>query len=166
MTRAVLSLGANLGDPAGRLAEATAALADVTVAASAIYATPAWGPVVQPDFLNRTVIVDDASRDARGWLQLCRELERAAARERTVRWGPRTLDVDVIAVWADGRPVVDDDPELTLPHPRAAARAFVLVPWLEIEPAAVLPGSGAVAVLVADLDTAGIHRVGEGRSDG
>lgn len=158
MTRAVLSLGANLGDPAVQLAEALAALSDVLVAASAVYSTPPWGPVAQDDFLNQTVIVADDARDARGWLEVCRELERSASRDRTVRWGPRTLDADVITVWADGRPVLSDSPELSLPHPRAAARAFVLVPWLEVEPAAVLPGHGAVAVLVADLDTTGIRR--------
>lgn len=159
MTRAVLSLGANLGDPAAQLAEAVAALRDVIVAASAVYVTPPWGPVVQEDFLNQTVIVDDDRRDAHDWLGVCQELERAASRERTVRWGPRTLDVDVITVWAGGHPVLSDTPELQLPHPRAAERAFVLVPWWEIEPAAVLPGFGAVAALVAGLNPVGIRRL-------
>ena len=68
MTRAVLSLGSNLGDPAAQLATAVAALGDVVVAASAVYRTPPWGPVPQDDFLNRTLIVDDDDRDARGWL--------------------------------------------------------------------------------------------------
>ncbi|WP_111766657.1 2-amino-4-hydroxy-6-hydroxymethyldihydropteridine diphosphokinase [Nakamurella deserti] len=162
MTRAVLSLGSNLGDPAAQLAEAVHALGAVVVAASAVWSTPPWGPVAQDDFLNRTVVVDDPDRDARGWLDVCRRLETAAARERPVRWGPRTLDVDVIAVWADGVPVTSDDPELVLPHPRAAERAFVLLPWLEIEPDAVLPGHGAVAGLVAALDTGGLRKVTDG----
>ncbi len=159
MTRAVLSLGSNLGDPAARLDEAVAALGDVVIAASAGYRTPPWGPVPQDDFLNRTLIVDDPDRDARGWLDICRSLEAAAARERPVRWGPRTLDVDVIAVWADGEPVFSSDPELLLPHPRAAERAFVLLPWLEIDGTAVLPGRGPVADLVAGMDTTDIRQV-------
>ncbi len=157
MTRAVLSLGANLGDAAGRLAAAVDALGDALVAASAVYVTPPWGPVEQDDFLNRTVVVDDPARDARDWLTLAQALEEAAERTRPVRWGPRTLDVDVVAVWNDGVPVSSDDPDLLLPHPRAAERAFVLLPWVEIEPDAVLPGVGRVADLLADLDTAGIR---------
>lgn len=159
MSRAVLSLGANLADPAAQLASAVAALGEAVVAASAVYATPPWGPVAQDDFLNQTVIVDDVTRDAHDWLTVCRSLETAAARERPIRWGPRTLDADVIAVWVDGRPVRSDDPELVLPHPRAAERAFVLLPWLEIDPLATLPGYGAVAGLVAALDTADIRMV-------
>jgi len=162
MTRAVLSLGSNLGDPAGRLSAAVRSLGDAVVAASGLWSTPPWGPVAQDDFLNRTVVVDDPDRDAHGWLDVCRRLETAAARERPVRWGPRTLDVDVIAVWADGVPVTSDDPELLLPHPRAAERAFVLLPWLEIEPDAVLPGHGPVAGLVATLDTDGLRKVSGG----
>ena len=162
MTRAVLSLGANLGDAAGRLAQAVDALGDAVVAASAVYVTPPWGPVEQDDFLNRTVVVDDPARDAYGWLALARELEAAADRTRPVRWGPRTLDVDVVAVWADGVPVASDDPELQLPHPRAAERAFVLLPWAEIEPAAELPGAGRVVDLLARLDTDGIRRTAGG----
>jgi 2-amino-4-hydroxy-6-hydroxymethyldihydropteridine diphosphokinase len=162
VSRAVLSLGANLGDPAGRLAAAMTALGEVVVRASAVYATPPWGPVAQDDFLNQTVIVDDPARDARGWLTVCRSLETAAARERSVRWGPRTLDADVIAVWVDGAPVLSDDPELVLPHPRAAERGFVLLPWLEIDGEAVLPGYGRVADLVAALDTTDIRPVALG----
>jgi 2-amino-4-hydroxy-6-hydroxymethyldihydropteridine diphosphokinase len=79
-----------------------------------------------------------------------------------VRFGPRTLDVDVVTVTRDdGTPVLSDDPELTLPHPRAHLRAFVLVPWLSLEPAAELPGHGRVADLVRDLpaeDVAGVVR--------
>ncbi len=157
----MLSLGSNIGDPAARLAAAVAALDGVLVAASAVYATTPWGPVAQDDFLNRTVIVDDDARDAVGWLELCRELERSADRVRDVRWGPRTLDADVIAVWSAGHPVRSADPELLLPHPRAGERAFVLVPWLEIEPAAVLPGVGVVADLAAGLDVTGVRRLAD-----
>ena len=80
-----------------------------------------------------------------------------------MRWGPRTLDADVITVEVHGHPVVSDDPELTLPHPRAAERAFVLVPWAEIDPTAELPGAGPIADLIDALDTTGITRVGHVR---
>jgi 2-amino-4-hydroxy-6-hydroxymethyldihydropteridine diphosphokinase len=152
MTRAVLSLGANLGDRAGTLRGALAALTEHgLVARSTLYETPPWGPVEQPPYLNAVAVVR-GDRDAAGWLALAHQLEQAAGRTREVRWGARTLDVDVVTVTGeDGAPVVTDDPELTLPHPRAHLRAFVLVPWLALDPAATLPGRGRVADLVAAL---------------
>ena len=152
MSRAVLSLGANLGDRAATLRAALTALAaDGLVARSVLYETPPWGPVEQPPYLNAIAIVR-GPRDAAGWLARAHELEQAAGRTRDVRWGARTLDVDLVAVTGDdGAPVVSDDPDLTLPHPRAHERAFVLVPWLALEPAAELPGHGPVAELVAKL---------------
>jgi 2-amino-4-hydroxy-6-hydroxymethyldihydropteridine diphosphokinase len=152
MSRAVLSLGANLGDRAGALRAAMVALKDDgLVARSTLYETPPWGPVEQPPYLNAIAIVR-GPRDAAGWLVRAHELEQAAGRTRDLRWGPRTLDVDVVTVTGDdGSPVLSDDPGLTLPHPRAHERAFVLVPWATLEPAAVLPGRGRVADLVAAL---------------
>jgi 2-amino-4-hydroxy-6-hydroxymethyldihydropteridine diphosphokinase len=152
MTRAVLSLGANLGDRAGTLRTALASLAgEGLVARSTLYETPPWGPVEQSPYLNAIAVVR-GPRDAAGWLALAHELEQAAGRTREVRWGARTLDVDVVTVTADdGSPVVSDDPEITLPHPRAHERAFVLVPWLALDPWAELPGRGPVADLVAAL---------------
>ena len=152
MSRAVLSLGANLGDRAAALREALTALKDDgLVARSTLYETPPWGPVEQPSYLNAVAIVR-ADRDAPGWLARAAELEQAAGRTREVRFGPRTLDVDVITVTDDdGTPVLSDDPELTLPHPRAHERAFVLVPWLTLEPGAIVPGRGRVADLIAAL---------------
>ena len=152
MTRAVLSLGANLGDRARALRTAVEALrADGLTARSTLYETPPWGPVEQPPYLNAVVFVR-GDRDAAGWLARAHELEQAAGRTREVRWGARTLDVDVVTVTGDdGRPVVRTDPALTLPHPRAHARAFVLVPWLSLDPAAEVPGRGRVADLVAGL---------------
>jgi 2-amino-4-hydroxy-6-hydroxymethyldihydropteridine diphosphokinase len=152
MTRAVLSLGANLGDRAAAIRSAITALAhEGLVARSTLYETPPWGPVEQPPYLNAVVVVR-GTRDARGWLERARELEEAAGRTREERWGPRTLDVDVVAVTEDdGTPVVSADPQLTLPHPRAHERAFVLVPWLTLEPGANVPGRGRVADLVAAL---------------
>ena len=152
MTRAVLSLGANLGDRAGTLRGALVVLTEHgLVARSTLYETPPWGPVEQPPYLNAVAVVR-GDRDAAGWLALAHQLEQAAGRTREVRWGARTLDVDVVTVTGeDGAPVVTDDPELTLPHPRAHLRAFVLVPWLALDPAATLPGRGRVADLVAAL---------------
>ena len=152
MTRAVLSLGANLGDRAATLAAALDGLAaDGLVAASALFETPPWGPVEQPPYLNAVALVE-GPHDAAGWLARAHELERAAGRTREVRWGARTLDVDVVTVTAaDGSPVISDDPLLTLPHPRAHERAFVLVPWSSLDPAADLPGHGPVAGLLAVL---------------
>jgi 2-amino-4-hydroxy-6-hydroxymethyldihydropteridine diphosphokinase len=152
VSRAVLSLGANLGDRAGALRTALTALKDDgLVARSTLYETPPWGPVEQPPYLNAIAIVR-GDRDAAGWLARAHELEDAAGRTREVRFGPRTLDVDVVTVLADdGTPVVSDDPDLTLPHPRAHERAFVLVPWLSLDPSAQLPGHGPVADLVAAL---------------
>ena len=160
MTRAVLSLGANLGDRARALRTAVEALKrDGLVARSTLYETPPWGPVEQPPYLNAVAVVT-GDRDAAGWLALAHELEQAAGRTREVRWGARTLDVDVVTVTADdGTPVHSADPALLLPHPRAAERAFVLVPWLALDPAATLPGHGAVAALVAALPAADVAAV-------
>ena len=160
MSRAVLSLGANLGDRAATLREAIDALADDgLVARSTLYETPPWGPVEQPPYLNAIAIVD-GPRDAAGWLARAHELEQSAGRTREVRWGPRTLDVDVVTVTGDdGAPLVSDDPELTLPHPRAHERAFVLVPWAALDPAAELPGRGRVADLLGALPPADVASV-------
>ena len=162
MSRAVLSLGANLGDRAGALRDALKALAgDGLVARSTLYETPPWGPVEQPPYLNAIAVVR-GDRDAAGWLARAHELEDAAGRTREVRFGPRTLDVDVVTVSTeDGDPLLSDDPVLTLPHPRAHERAFVLVPWLSLDPDAVLPGHGRFADLVAALpsdDVAAVTR--------
>jgi 2-amino-4-hydroxy-6-hydroxymethyldihydropteridine diphosphokinase len=150
----VLSIGSNLGDRLAHLASAAHGLADVLVTASPVYETPPWGPVAQGDYLNAVLIVDDPGTDAAGWLARARELEAVAGRERLVRWGPRTLDVDVVDVAG----VASDDPELTLPHPRAHERAFVLLPWLDADPHAVLPGHGPVSALVAGLGAEGVRR--------
>jgi 2-amino-4-hydroxy-6-hydroxymethyldihydropteridine diphosphokinase len=151
MTRAVLSLGSNLGDRLAHLRAAVAGFADVLVAASPVYETAPWGGVAQDDFLNAVLVVDDPATDARGWLRRGQALEDASGRVRAVRWGPRTLDVDVVAVEGEDGPVTSDDPELLLPHPGTPQRATVLRPWLDVEPGAVLPGHGPVAALLAAL---------------
>jgi 2-amino-4-hydroxy-6-hydroxymethyldihydropteridine diphosphokinase len=145
MTRAVLSIGANLGDAAAALRSAVDAVRPWLVAVSPVYRTPPWGPVPQPDFLNAVLVVDDPGATAPDWLRRAHEVEQAAGRRRDVRWGPRTLDVDVIDVDAS----TSIDPDLTLPHPRAAERAFVLVPWLAADPDAVLAGVPVAALIAA-----------------
>jgi 2-amino-4-hydroxy-6-hydroxymethyldihydropteridine diphosphokinase len=157
MTRAVLSLGSNLGDRLAHLRAAVAGFAEVLVAASPVYETAPWGGVEQGDFLNAVLVVDDPGTDAWGWLRRGQELEEASGRVRTVRWGPRTLDVDVVTV--DG--VTSTDPELVLPHPGTPERATVLRPWLDVDPDAALPGHGPVDALLTALGPdaeAGLHR--------
>jgi 2-amino-4-hydroxy-6-hydroxymethyldihydropteridine diphosphokinase len=151
VTRAVLSLGSNLGDRYARLHDAVTALGDRAVLVSGIYETPPWGDPDQPAYLNAVVLAVDPDAAPADWLALARACESAAGRVRDPdrRFGPRSLDVDVIAVWsADDEPVTSDDPELTLPHPRAHQRAFVLKPWLDIQPYAQLPGRGWVTDLL------------------
>lgn len=147
MSRAVLSLGSNLGDRLGFLQLAVDGFAGSVVAVSPVYETAPWGVTDQPDFLNAVITVDAADVDEWGWLRRGQELERQAERVREQRWGPRTLDVDIVHV--DG--VRSDDPELRLPHPGTAQRATVLIPWLAIEPGAELPGHGPIAHLLAAL---------------
>jgi 2-amino-4-hydroxy-6-hydroxymethyldihydropteridine diphosphokinase len=145
MTRAVLSLGSNLGDRLGHLRSAVDALGEAVLLVSGVYETPPWGDADQPAYLNAVLLAEDPAATARDWLDRARAAERAAGRTRDPqrRFGPRTLDVDVIAVWGDdGEPVVSDDLELTLPHPRAHLRAFVLRPWIDIQPYGRLPGHG------------------------
>lgn len=151
MSDAVLSLGSSLGDRLAHLRGAVAQLGSTVRALSGVYESPPWPPGERgPPYLNAVVLVTDPARDARGWLARARELEAAAGRVRDPgdRNAPRTLDVDVVAVTDAGRPVVSRDPELTLPHPRAHLRAFVLRPWCDIQPYAVLPGHGAVCDLL------------------
>ncbi len=151
MTRAVLGLGSNLGDRFGYLCGAVTALRDVLLVASGVYETQPWGDPDQPPYLNAVVLVADEAAGPADWLARVRVLEEAAGRARDPDrpFGPRTLDVDVITVTSSvGGPVVSTDPELTLPHPRAHARAFVLRPWLDIEPYAQLPGHGWVTDLL------------------
>ncbi|WP_432834429.1 2-amino-4-hydroxy-6-hydroxymethyldihydropteridine diphosphokinase [Dactylosporangium sp. CA-092794] len=158
MTRAVLALGSNLGDREANLRGAVAGLGDAVVVVSGVYETPPWGDADQPDYLNAVLLATDPAAKPRDWLSTARRLEEAAGRARDPgrRFGPRTLDVDVIAVWNDdGEPVTSDDPELTLPHPRAHLRAFVLRPWLDIQPYAQLPGRGWVNDLLRTDEVAG-----------
>jgi 2-amino-4-hydroxy-6-hydroxymethyldihydropteridine diphosphokinase len=144
---AVLSIGSNLGDRLAALQAAVDILEPDLV--SPVYeSTPVGGPP-QGDYLNAVLICPLDAAEA--W-DRAQQAERARRRERTVRWGPRTLDVDVIV--ADGEP-----PEaILLPHPRAHERAFVLLPWHDLDGEATLPGHGRVADLLATLGTDGVDR--------
>jgi 2-amino-4-hydroxy-6-hydroxymethyldihydropteridine diphosphokinase len=155
MTAAVLSIGSNIGDSLALLRTAAEAFTPFLTAASAVYATPPWGGVRQPDFLNAILLVEDPDAEPRTWLVRAQAVESQAGRTRQVRWGPRTLDVDVITV----DDTHSDDVELTLPHPRAHERAFVLVPWAQVDPKATVPGRGAVSDLLAALPAADVAAV-------
>jgi 2-amino-4-hydroxy-6-hydroxymethyldihydropteridine diphosphokinase len=153
MSRAVLSLGSNLGDRHGHLRQAVRMLGHCVVLVSGIYETPPWGDPDQPAYLNAVVLAVDPKAAPHDWLDRARACEAAAGRVRDPerRFGPRSLDVDVIAVWdADDQPVLSDNPELTLPHPRAHQRAFVLRPWIDIQPYGQLPGHGWLTDLLND----------------
>jgi 2-amino-4-hydroxy-6-hydroxymethyldihydropteridine diphosphokinase len=147
---AVLSLGSNVGDRMAHLRTALDVLAPQAV--SPVYETAPLGGVEQDDYLNAVVLCALTAEQA--W-QRAQEAERRAARERTVRWGPRTLDVDVI----EAPPPVPDG--LVVPHPRAHERAFVLAPWLDVDPDAVLTGRGPVRELLAAVGADGVRRTGQ-----
>jgi 2-amino-4-hydroxy-6-hydroxymethyldihydropteridine diphosphokinase len=153
----ILALGSNLGERAEILQGGLDAIAGIgqlrVVAVSPLYETAPVGGPPQPDYLN-AVVLARTTRPSRDLLDRLHEIEAAFDRVRMVRWGARTLDIDIIA-YDDER---GDDPELTLPHPRAHERAFVLAPWHDIDPDAVLPGRGPVAALLEKTDRAGVRR--------
>ncbi len=157
MTRVVLSIGSNLGDRMTRLQSVLDGLGDTVEAVSPVYETDPWGGIEQEPFLNAVVIANDPACDGHGWLRRAQEFERAADRVRGQRWGPRSLDVDLIRCSVDDAEVFSRDNGLTLPHPLAHLRAFVLIPWLAVEPGAALSVAGgqrSVAALLAELDPA------------
>lgn len=151
--RVVLSLGSNLGDRLENLQEAIDTLFDAPglefVALSPVYETaPYGGPEgdipEQDDFLN-VILAADTRLAPRTLLERVLNIENSMQRVREVRWGPRTLDIDIVMFGN----VTLDEPDLVLPHPRAHERAFVLVPWADLEPDVLLPGHGKVADLAA-----------------
>lgn len=157
MTTVVLSIGSNLGDRLARLQSVLDGLGSAVRGVSPVYETDAWGGVEQGPFLNAVLVADDPALDGLGWLRRGQEFEQAADRIREQHWGPRTLDVDVITCHDGPVEVTSADPVLTLPHPYAHERAFVLVPWLALDPEATLSVHDAprrVADLLAELDTA------------
>lgn len=159
MAEALLGLGGNVGDVRATLGTAVTLLADnkaiVLRARSSDYATPPWGVTDQPPFINLAILVE-TTLAPRALLQRALEVERALGRDRAreTRWGPRRLDIDLIA-YDD---LVLDEPDLTLPHPRLFERAFVLVPLAEIAPDHVIAGR-KIKDALADIDAAGIERL-------
>lgn len=151
--RAVLSSGSNMGDARAHLQSVVDEFAGEIVAASSLYATAPWGKTDQPEFLNQSLLVE-VQTSPRELLACCQELEQRANRVREERWGPRTLDVDI--VWIEG--YTSDDPELTVPHPRAHLRRFVLAPWLEVDPEAVLDGV-RISELLDGLGDQGVRKL-------
>ena len=154
----VFSLGSNLGDSLETLQGAVNTLAltpglELTGVSSVYRTAPVGGPA-QDDFLN-VVVTGSSTLTTDVLLERAQAIEQAFGRTRLERWGPRTLDIDLVAV-GDLRV---ESADLTLPHPRAHERAFVLVPWLEIDPDAQLPDRGRLADLVAALATDGVERV-------
>lgn len=156
--RTVIAMGSNLGDRLDCLQGGLDGLFDTPritfLAVSPVYETTPVGGPEQPNYLN-AVVIAETSMPARAVLERCFSLEDAFGRVRNERWGPRTLDLDLI-IYGDE---VSNSLGLTLPHPRAHERAFVLAPWHDADPQAQLPGHGSVADLLAALGTDGIARV-------
>ncbi|MEV5005584.1 MULTISPECIES: 2-amino-4-hydroxy-6-hydroxymethyldihydropteridine diphosphokinase [unclassified Streptomyces] len=156
--RAVISIGSNLGNRLETLQGAVDALEDTpgvrVKAVSPVYETEPWGvePGSQPSYLNAVVVLKTTLPPS-SLLERAHAVEEAFSRVRDERWGPRTIDVDIVA-YAE---TVSDDPLLTLPHPRAHERAFVLAPWYDVDPDAQLPGRGAVADLLTALTREGVE---------
>ena len=158
--RVVLAVGSNLGDRLGTLqgcVQAIGGLPDTDVLAiSPVYETAPVGGPPQPDYLNAVLIASTGLR-ALDLLTATQGIEAEFGRIRppgAERFGPRTLDIDIISYGAE----ISGDPVLTLPHPRARERAFVLAPWHDIDAGASLPGRGPVAALLAGLDHRGVRR--------
>ncbi|AEW94999.1 MULTISPECIES: 2-amino-4-hydroxy-6-hydroxymethyldihydropteridine diphosphokinase [Streptomycetaceae] len=156
---AVISLGSNLGNRMETLQGAVDALADTpgarVKAVSPVYETEPWGvePGSQPNYLNAVVLMRTTLPPS-SLLERAHAIEEAFVRVRDERWGPRTIDVDIVSY----QDVVSDDPTLTLPHPRAHERAFVLAPWHDVDPEAELPGHGPVDKLLAAAGVEGVTR--------
>lgn len=168
MAEAVLSLGGNVGDVRATLLRALEMLCEdgtvTLVVRSSDYATPPWGDTDQPPFVNLCAVVT-TTLAPHELLRRARAVETALGRDRARerRWGPRTVDIDIITYRDAGdadapAEVTLDTPDLALPHPRAAERAFVLVPLAEIAPDCLLGGT-PVRDLVARLDTRDITRL-------
>jgi 2-amino-4-hydroxy-6-hydroxymethyldihydropteridine diphosphokinase len=155
--RVVLSVGSNLGDRLGTLqgcVQAIGGLPDTDVLAiSPVYETDPVGGPAQPDYLNAVLIAATGLRPL-DLLAATQRIEADFGRVRVDRFGPRTLDIDIISYAEE----VSLDPVLTLPHPRAHERAFVLAPWHDIDPGASLPGCGPVTTLLAGLGRGGVRR--------
>ena len=158
--RVVLSVGSNLGDRLGTLQGCVQAIGDLpetdVLAVSPVYETAPVGGPAQPDYLNAVLVIETglAPRDLLAATQRIEADFGRVRAEGSERFGPRTLDIDIISFAGE----VSDDPVLTLPHPRAHERAFVLAPWHDIEPDAEIPGRGRVADLLGAAGLDGVRR--------
>jgi len=151
--RAALSLGGNTGDVPQAFVKALVALeagSAKVVACSSVWRTPPWGKLDQPDFFNIAVFVE-TSLSPRALLDLCLAIEKAAGRIRAERYGPRTLDIDILTYGGE----VIDELGLTIPHPRMLERAFVLVPLAEIAPRMQV-GDVKISETLKSFDTTGL----------
>lgn len=159
MTAAILGLGGNVGDTRRLMAEALDRLAEhpeIRVeAVSALYLTPPWGKTDQADFLNAAARIA-TGLSPRGLLDAILDVERRLGRERGERWGPRTVDIDILLYGAEEI----DEPGLHVPHPRLSERAFALAPLVDVMPEAEFSGRSAGEWL-ARSDQAGMRRIAE-----
>jgi 2-amino-4-hydroxy-6-hydroxymethyldihydropteridine diphosphokinase len=146
--KAVISLGANIGNPREQITLAIAMLREATevLAVSSIYETAPVGGPDQPNYLN-AICIAESDLPAADLLSVLHGIEKTLGRERLERWGPRTIDLDLIQYGS----ILSSAQELELPHPRAHERKFVLEPWLEIEPDAILLTHGKVSELLEQL---------------
>jgi 2-amino-4-hydroxy-6-hydroxymethyldihydropteridine diphosphokinase len=146
--KAVISLGANIGNPEEQMQLAIAMLREATdvIALSSIYTTEPVGGPEQPNYLN-AICITESDLPAADLLALLHGIEKTLGRERVERWGPRTIDLDLIQYGT----ILSSAEELELPHPRAHERKFVLEPWLEVEPDAILLTHGKVSELLEQL---------------
>ncbi|MHB9038181.1 MAG: 2-amino-4-hydroxy-6-hydroxymethyldihydropteridine diphosphokinase [Armatimonadota bacterium] len=153
---AYLALGANIGDKLANVREAIALIdaheACAVAAVSSIYMTKPVGVIDQPDFVN-LVIAIETSLDPIALLDLCNEIERKLGRERTIRWGPRVIDMDILLY--EGVNISEE--RLTIPHPSMMERAFVLVPLAEIAPDVLLPGGITAREAAERVDRTGVE---------
>ena len=146
--KAVISLGANIGNPEEQMQLAIAMLREATevIALSSIYTTEPVGGPEQPNYLN-AICIAESDLPAADLLALLHGIEKTLGRERLERWGPRTIDLDLIQYGT----ILSSAEELELPHPRAHERKFVLEPWLEVEPDAILLTHGKISELLEQL---------------
>ena len=155
MSHVAFSLGTNIGDRVAHLDYAIHRLSSAEgiseISISQFYETEPVGGPEQDNYLN-AIVTAESELSPRELLDLCHDIEAGRDRKREVRWGPRTLDVDLLVVGN----VVSDDPELTIPHPRAHVRGFVLTPWAMIDPNCVIPGHGRVFELAQEIGSEGV----------
>jgi 2-amino-4-hydroxy-6-hydroxymethyldihydropteridine diphosphokinase len=146
--KAVIALGANIGDPKAQMDLAVAMLREATevISVSEYFSTTPVSDIDQPDYLNAVCIVE-SELPAMDLLSLLHGIEKALGRQRLEKWGPRTIDLDLIQYGS----LLSSADELKLPHPRAHERRFVLEPWISIDPEAILLTHGKISELLVQL---------------